>query len=231
MLKKFKNYKIYFSDDYKNFDPKEILNILHHPQQKNSNILGGRGSIKVGDLKDIGPVVIKEFFRGGFFGNINKNYFLVSKRIRPQIEYEFILKAKNLGINVPEPIGYFSRGTIFYRGWLIMKMINIKSNFADLSMKENQFTRELMPKLIEYFEKLIENRIFHSDLHPGNVLVDKDNKLFLIDFDKASYFKGNRNKLRDTYLFRWRRAVLKHKLPDYLSEYVCAGLRKQFSNE
>jgi len=62
---------------------------------------------------------------------------------------------------------------------------------------------------------LIEHGILHVDLHPGNVLVNPEGRLFLIDFDKARLYKNSRG-LKDKYLRRWRRAVDKHDLPPFL---------------
>lgn len=57
----------------------------------------------------------------------------------------------------------------------------------------------------------------------GNVLVYPEQSVYLIDFDKARHFKGSASDLRKAYICRWRRAVIKHGLPEVLSEYVSAG--------
>jgi predicted Ser/Thr protein kinase len=55
------------------------------------------------------------------------------------------------------------------------------------------------------------------DLHPGNVLVTPENRLYLIDFDKARTTPVNRRRLREKYIRRWQRAVLKYRLPAFLN--------------
>jgi predicted unusual protein kinase regulating ubiquinone biosynthesis (AarF/ABC1/UbiB family) len=82
--------------------------------------------------------------------------------------------------------------------------------------------------LIDQVSTLIQNNIFHVDLHPGNVLVGRGGRVFLLDFDKARIARGNKNKLRDHYLSRWQRAVIKHGLPDMLSEMLAAGLDRDY---
>jgi 3-deoxy-D-manno-octulosonic acid kinase len=64
------------------------------------------------------------------------------------------------------------------------------------------------------------------DLHPGNVLVDSNSRVYLIDFDKARYSYLNKDKLRVKYISRWRRAVIKHRLPESLWEMMSSELRK-----
>ena len=62
-------------------------------------------------------------------------------------------------------------------------------------------------------------------------MLDDEGKVYVLDFDKAVRFSGNKNALRDKYVCRWRRAVIKHKLPETLSELMCIGLRKNFNQE
>jgi 3-deoxy-D-manno-octulosonic acid kinase len=78
---------------------------------------------------------------------------------------------------------------------------------------------------------LIEEGIYHVDLHPGNVLVDNNHNVYVIDFDKARCWTGPKNELRDLYLHRWRRAVIKHNLPETLSEIACLHLRYNFGKK
>ncbi len=82
----------------------------------------------------------------------------------------------------------------------------------------------MMPSVIEQISKLIQHHILHIDLHPGNVIVDKDERVFIIDFDKGRRFSGSQNKLSNLYLRRWQRAVSKHRLPVMLTDMLRAGL-------
>ena len=74
-----------------------------------------------------------------------------------------------------------------------------------------------MPKLTNQVDTLVENQIHHVDLHPGNVIVNNHNELFIIDFDKAQMNFHNKKKLHQKYINRWQRAVLKHNLPAMLN--------------
>jgi hypothetical protein len=48
----------------------------------------------------------------------------------------------------------------------------------------------------------------------------------VVDFDNARPFDGSERDLRDQYLRRWRRAVIKHNLPETLSELMAMELRQ-----
>ena len=82
-----------------------------------------------------------------------------------------------------------------------------------------------MHSVIEQISALIQNDILHVDLHPGNVLVDAAGKVYLLDFDKGSVYHGNRQKLKNRYITRWKRAVNKHGLPKFLAEMMQNGLK------
>ena len=144
---------------------------------------------------------------------------------RPRIEYEQILKAREVGISAPEPICFAVRGNALYTGWLMTREIERPQSLAQISMKDTGAAVSLVKKLIPQILLLLDNRIYHKDLHPGNVLVDEKNRVYLIDFDNAAFFKGNKQALLKKYLSRWGRAVAKHNLPEALYD----TLHKEFT--
>ncbi len=181
------------------------------------SILNGRGSIKSIHIPETGDVVIKEYQRGGLVHYFNKNiYIKLCREVRSRTEFKMLVTAEKAGINVPSPMVYASRGGLFYKTWLITKKINKCRNFADLSVNNEKRAFKIFPEISGSIKKLIKNNIYHVDLHPGNVLVDENDKNYIIDFDKASKFRGETNQLQNLYKKRWTRAVLKYDLPDFL---------------
>ena len=98
-------------------------------------------------------------------------------------------------------------------------------SLVEIGEQEGYALPRALDGLSEQIRTLIKNRIFHVDLHPGNVLVREDNRVYVVDFDKACHFNGSYQALRELYLRRWRRAVIKHKLPPLLSEMMSLTLR------
>ena len=188
----------------------------------------GRRAITTLDLGGVGKVVVKHYQRGGLFKLVMKRSYLRISRSRAQDEFEYLARVRALGVSAPEPVGFVTRGGIFYRNWLLTREIPEAISLADWAARNGENLRVLSDKVIEQVGILIEARILHVDLHPGNVILDREQQLWLLDFDKAAQFKGKLNILRDMYLVRWRRAVLKHGLPEKLSEYVALGLRRNF---
>jgi 3-deoxy-D-manno-octulosonic acid kinase len=201
-----------------------LTGLFHHPGPSGVSALGGRTSVTPAQLNGIGSVVIKHYRRGGLMRYFIKQRYLKLGKTRAQIEFEMLQVVRNLGINAPEPVAYAHRGCIFYQAWLISRAIKHPLSLALLSLKDEKKTRQAMESVIGQISLLIQNDILHVDLHPGNIVVDGADQIFLVDFDKGQIHPGSKEKLRNRYLSRWQRAVTKHRLPDILTEMLLAGL-------
>lgn len=186
--------------------------------KKPETILKGRTLVKEINLDGSGPLIIKQYFRGGFISRFNKQWYLFSSKKRGEAEFDFLTRAQKAGVAVPKPLIYASKGCLFYKAWLITKKIEGSENFAGLCLKDEEMAVSLLPSISKNISILIENSIHHTDLHPGNVIVDNNNKPFILDFDKACYFAGNKKKLKEKYKQRWQRAIKKYKLSKSLSD-------------
>jgi len=201
-----------------------LAGLFHHPGPSGVSVLGGRTSLTPAQLNGIGSVVIKHYRRGGLMRYFIKQRYLKLGKTRAQIEFEMLQVVRNLGINAPEPVAYAHRGCIFYQAWLVSRAIKHPLSLALLSLKDEKKTRQAMESVIGQISLLIQNDILHVDLHPGNIVVDGADQIFLVDFDKGQIHPGSKEKLRNRYLTRWQRAVTKHRLPDILTDLLLAGL-------
>jgi ubiquinone biosynthesis protein len=75
----------------------------------------------------------------------------------------------------------------------------IKVNNLALLKQQNVNLHELAKKgLYLYFEQIFRHGFFHADPHPGNVLVDKQGRIALIDFGMTGTLNRNdKNAFRD----------------------------------
>lgn len=67
---------------------------------------------------------------------------------------------------------------------------NIKKNFSILKIKKilhglNMGLDFDMEKVILFCEQILKCKIYHKDMHPRNILKDKNNNFKLIDFDRC----------------------------------------------
>lgn len=198
------------------------------PIVTSESTLAGRGSVTHGELQGFGRIVVKRYHRGGWLGHLIKDSHIRTGRVRSQLEFERLQQVRALGVSAPQPIAYAFRGLFIYQAWLVMQEIEQHESLASLSLRDEERARNYTEELALNIIRLVEARVYHIDLHPGNVLIDAHGTLFLIDFDKARGFTGTRNDLRDLYLVRWRRAVIKHGLPEFLSEILSASVRRHF---
>jgi 3-deoxy-D-manno-octulosonic acid kinase len=204
--------------DLTNQQLKQLIRYFNLPKDTVNSTLGGRTSMTVARLEGIGSVVIKYYRRGGAIRYLIKKRYLKCGKTRCQIEYELLQKVRSLGINVPEPVAFAYRGHLFYQCWLVTREIKDHQTLVQISCSNEEQARMVMQEVVKQVSILIKNKFLHVDLHPGNVIVDSQNKVYLLDFDKGGIFPGDKNALRTRYLRRWNRAIQKHGLPEILSE-------------
>jgi 3-deoxy-D-manno-octulosonic acid kinase len=192
-------------------------------------VLSGRVGNQAVEMPGFGRVVIKQFFRGGVLRHVNRRTFLGPGRTRPQKEFERLMDARRIGVNAPEPVAFAVKGRLFYHGWLITRELPNVKPLSMLSLSSPGRAEALLPAVIEQVLRLIEHRIFHVDLHPGNVLVREEpgqTEVYLIDFDKAVTTVSRPEALAGRYCRRWHRAVVKYGLPTAVSERFQEGIKR-----
>ena len=194
----------------------QLTSVFKTSTQAQNKELEGRVSASTLRLKGIGPVIVKHYRRGGLLGRFVKRTYLRCGNPRCQAEYAQLENARGLGINAPEPIAYAYKGYLFYQAWLITREIINQQSLASLSSLDPERAEAAKKLLLKQILLLQDKHIFHTDLHPGNVLVDDNDRVFIIDFDKAVNYKGTKDQLQMQYYKRWNRAVSKHRLPEIL---------------
>ncbi len=192
--------------------------------EKPGGILTGRTQIQAKELPGAGRVVIKAYHRGGALRRINRRTYLGPGKPRSQAEFERLQQVRRIGVNAPEPLAFAVRGRLLYHAWLITKELPDVRPLSAISLDAPPAAAAAMPALTEQVQRLIRSRIHHVDLHPGNVLLDAQSRVYLIDFDQSRISRSSAQKLARRYCRRWQRAVLKYSLPRELDESFQEGL-------
>ena len=222
--RKFGAYRFGSSEMLSDRQLKQLAQHFKQQPQPSVSVLEGRSLHTIDQIDGIGSVVIKPYMRGGFLRYLVKRRYLKLGTPRCQQEFELLQTVRNQGVNAPEPVAFAYSGRIYYLGWLITRAIEQPISLVQLANTNATGVQQMMPLVIEQISKLIQHHIQHIDLHPGNIIVDRDGRVFIIDFDKGRIFTGSQDKLRDFYLRRWQRAVSKHGLPVVLNDMLQAGL-------
>jgi len=223
LRKKLKGYTFHYYEKESERFFSFFLNSLSKPTLKKNQVLGGRGYC-TDNIPEIGSVVIKHFKRGGILGKFISKYYLGIKK-RPVTEMKLLNIARNYDVNVPTPLACLTKGMFIYKGYMITKEIDHIGNLAQAAVSDPERVKVLLKEASRQIKILINQKVYHIDLHPGNIIYNSKNEVFFVDFDKARIYKGKKNDLRDLYICRWRRAVIKYKLPEILSEHLSSGLR------
>jgi len=201
-----------------NHQLEQITSMFQNRAHATENVLGGRASVQAVQIKGIGKAIVKQYFRGGMLRHFVKQKYLKWGKTRSQSEFEKLINIRSLGLGAPEPVAFAYTTGLFYRAWLITREIEDIQTLAELSLNDETRAKEVMSGVTEQISRLIQNRICHVDLHPGNVLITSDNRIFFIDFDKAFTYRGDKMRLRGKYINRWQRSIRKHRLPEMLSK-------------
>ncbi len=189
-------------------------------------VSGGRGDAWGLDFKSGRSVLLRFCRRGGWVRFLSGDKFLCSPLFslrcsRPLLELEILNRLYSRGVRVPRPIAAhaeFCSAGFAYRGLLITELISSAQNLLSLlpglaeeacgSDKFLRFCHEAGSQA----GQMLRCNIAHADLHLGNVLVDKDQKVFIIDLDKAQQF--GLDKARSEHAVRlakrWLRSLQKH---------------------
>ena len=204
-----------------NFSPRQLEQLQAAFDERPSHaegVLAGRQSVTILELEDIGPVAVKQFARGGLIQHLNRRLYLQWPRSRSEREIRWLETVRRVGLAAPRPIGFAIRGEIIGQCWLIMHALTEHCSLIQTAQDGN-LDDIVCAQVAGQVRILISHGIWHRDLHPGNVLVDKNKKPCIIDFDKARYV-NNQRLLKERYHKRWDRAVVKHDLPSELARIM-----------
>ena len=220
-------YRFGFSGKLGNDQLAELLAHLQTPETAEASIAGGRAPVTTAEINGLGAVIIKPYLRGGIIRHIIKSHYLKFGKPRSQVEFEYMSELRKHGISAPEPLAYAYHGFPLYRAWLVTREIANARTLAELDCRDTSRVSGIMGKVVEQIHKLAGCGFMHVDLHPGNVLVDGDDNIYIIDFDKGRRSTIKSEKLFGVYCRRWRRSIVKHQLPKILDDMLREGLNKR----
>lgn len=139
-----------------------------------------------------GPVVLRHYLRGGWAASISRQgyFFTGVTNSRPFREYHVLAELYAKGLPVPRPVAALCqhRGLIS-TGALMTSTIASSLTLADRLSVDDSLERiwASVGKCIRQFH---DAGLWHADLNARNILVDENQKVYLIDFDRARYNPG-----------------------------------------
>ncbi len=171
-------------------------------------------------------IVVRQFKRGGMIGKVNSSLHLRTgafSTLRPYREYQVLKKLSDANFPSPRPLFVAVKYRVFglaYEAFLGMEEILGFENFLEWAKISNipEDSKKFCFRAGVLANELLAQGILHTDLHPGNIMINSETKeIVLIDFD--NYSQSKQRSLEKNRLFlkeRWSRAVRKHELDSSL---------------
>lgn len=176
------------------------------------------------------PLVLRHYYRGGLPGKLlNDQYlWLGQQACRCVRELKILTAMRACSLPVPEPVAaQAERKGLIYRADIIIKRLDNSRDLAAI-LAEYALGNSQWQKIGKTLADFHQAGVFHADLNLRNILMDDEQKIWLIDFDRACFRRGDSWKQKN--LSRLLRSLHKEKYknPDlYWSEkdfeQLCQG--------
>lgn len=156
--------------------------------------------------------VLRHYYRGGLIGKFNRDSYIFTglKNTRAAKEFTLLQQLHEKGLPVPMPVAYqVIKNGLFYQADLLSQRIENSQDLVGMLTKQ-AVTPELWHKIGCTIKAFHDNHVYHHDLNTHNILIDKQEKVWIIDFDQGEIRK-NEKKWKKDNLARLERSFLKEK--------------------
>ncbi|NOX27143.1 MAG: 3-deoxy-D-manno-octulosonic acid kinase [Gammaproteobacteria bacterium] len=156
-------------------------------------------------------MVAKHYLRGGLLSHfVHDQYFACDvEATRAFKEWHLLGKMRALGLPVPKPVA--ARVLIqgcFYRADLVTEKINLAKTLAE-KLTEVSLGYEAWQAVGVLIKRFHQLGVYHADLNANNIIINEQQELFLLDFDKGQIKLGEAWKINN--IERLLRSLLKGK--------------------
>lgn len=168
----------------------------------------GRGTTWFVSLDSM-DAALRHYRRGGLLGKIIQDHYIFTgwKNTRSYQEFELLKLLAEQGVNVPKPIAARAiKRTFCYQADLISEKIPNARDLVSL-LQESSLPAELYKKIGQQIALMHNAQVNHTDLNIHNILVDDQQKVWIIDFDKCYLQAGD--SWKSSNLERLKRSFLK----------------------
>ncbi|UJF19262.1 3-deoxy-D-manno-octulosonic acid kinase [Vibrio sp. SS-MA-C1-2] len=205
------NQVIWFNRDLLTEDPA----VCFEPQfwQQQNRVIGsaqGRGTTWFVRGERI-EMALRHYRRGGLFGRFIKDSYIFSdwQQTRPAQELALMEKLVEGGVRVPRPVaGRAIKSGLFYRADLLVEKIANGKDLVGL-LQLAPLSHDIYVKIGEMVRKMHDLGVCHTDLNSHNILLDDQQQVWIIDFDKCGEKSGEGWKSDN--LARLKRSFIKEQ--------------------
>jgi 3-deoxy-D-manno-octulosonic acid kinase len=169
---------------------------------------GRGGSIRI-ELDDK-AAILRRYHRGGAVGKLLSDQYLWMGKIlsRPWREWKILERARRAGLPVPEPVAAcICRSGLWYRAILITAYLQDTETLTQ-RLQRTELKPDCWHRIGLLIKRMHTAGIRHADLTSDNILIDSQDRFYLIDFDMARVM----NRIDDWQwrpLYRFQRSMEK----------------------
>lgn len=211
------NYRIVYDPELLAEPPQQCLEPAYWQQQ--GAVIGsasGRGTTWFVRGERL-EMALRHYYRGGLFGRLVRDHYWFTgwEQTRSFAELRLLQHLSDAGVNVPRPVA----AQVRKKGWLYQ---------ADLLTEKVAGARDLVARLQhvplpqerwEQIGQMIARMhgcgVCHTDLNAHNILLDAEQQVWLIDFDKCHLATGE----------GWQLGNLDRLHRSFVKEVEKAGIR------
>ncbi|MGF1740839.1 3-deoxy-D-manno-octulosonic acid kinase [Vibrio profundum] len=171
----------------------------------------GRGTTWFVQTQNL-EAALRHYRRGGLFGKLIKDTYWFSgwQKTRCYQEFQLLHHLIEAGINVPRPMAARAiKSGLGYKADLLSEKVPNARDLVSI-LKEKPLPAEMYQKIGQEIRKMHNAQVNHTDLNIHNILIDDQDEVWIIDFDKCSQQSGDSWKQGN--LERLRRSFLKEKV-------------------
>ncbi len=209
-MKIIKNNKqtIWYDDSILSESPEQCCDPEYWQQQ--NKVIGsaqGRGTTWFVALDKM-DAALRHYRRGGLFGKLVKDHYLFTgwEKTRSYQEFQLLNTLIEAGVNVPKPIAAKAvKRTFCYQADLLSQRISNAKDLVSI-LQEKPLPKETYQKIGNEIRKMHAAQVNHTDLNIHNILIDDNDKVWIIDFDKCyqqkddDWKKSNWDRLKRSFI-------------------------------
>ncbi len=170
--------------------------------------------------------VLRHYYRGGLIGKLIKDsyWFTGIENSRAMCEFALLTQLQQWKLPAPKPVACrITRHGLFglcYRADLLSSRIENSQDLVAILTNEN-ISDELWQKIGATIKRFHDHGIYHHDLNSHNILIDAQQDVYIIDFDRGELRKTNRKSdashWKEKNMSRLQRSFLKesHQLENF----------------
>ncbi|GAB6262764.1 3-deoxy-D-manno-octulosonic acid kinase [Photobacterium sp. 53610] len=167
-------------------------------------------------------MALRHYYRGGLFGKLVKDQYRFSDwaSCRSMAEFALLQHLVAKGVRVPRPVAArVCKTGLFYRADLLTEKVPDATDLVD-RLQQGPLSELQWQAVGAMIRKMHDSQVNHTDLNAHNILLDREERIWLIDFDKCSLTDGE----------HWKAANLSRLHRSFVKEVDKAGIQWQASD-